>query len=175
MRYPIIVIVSCALAGAACNQSSTAASTIGSGTGASITPPATASATAASTAPAKAPKAVSRINGQSLSDAADADVKSALTKTGWSYGGGSSMTMGAVTTISVTGTKGGQTAKVTLVRPSGKPDDPSNGIRARGPVDAEKDYAAKGATKLDGDSLLAVVIEGKPDDAKALLAALLDK
>lgn len=174
MRYPIILIIVSALGGAACDRSSGATSAIDSGIGASTTASATTTATTVSTA-ARAPKAISRINGQSLSDAGDADVKAALTKAGWSYGGGSSMTMGAVTTISVTGTKGGQTAKVTLVRPSGKADDPNNGIRARGPVEAEKDYSAKGATKLDGDSLLAVVIEGKQDDAKALLAALLDK
>lgn len=134
------------------------------------------SAPAASSAAPAAPAAKARatINGKSISEAEMNDVDAALKKAGWKYAGGSGMTMGATKNVTVKGEKGSDKAAVSIIRPSGKAESGS-GMKMASAKDQEADFAAKGATYFENDVLVAVVVEGKKDEAKKLLDAVLQR
>lgn len=138
---------------------------------------ATASAAPAASASA-APKAVANakteINGKSMSVAKESDIEAAMKKAGWHFIGSGGMTMGSMQTITVKAKKGHLEAHISLVRPSGKKDTGSS-MKMASAKSQQADFAKKGATLLDGNALLAVVIKGKKDDAKKLLDALVKK
>jgi hypothetical protein len=170
MRIDMLLAPLFALALVACGKGDSSGAT----TSAATTTAAPGKSAAAT--PAKpAAKATTKVNGKSMSDATDRDVEAALKKAGWESTGSSGMTIGAVATTTLKAKKGAKNAKIVFIHPSGKADDPSSSMHAQSAQSAEATYAAQGATKLDSDALLAVVIEGDQDGAKALLAALIDK
>lgn len=132
-----------------------------------------AAASASAAAPAAA-KATTMINGKSLSDADDKDISAALKKASWENKGASTMSMGATTTITIRASKGSEKAKITLIKPSGAAETGS-GMKMAGAKSQKAYFAKKGAALLDGDALLAVVIDGKMDDSQKLLDALVGK
>ncbi len=144
-------------------------------------PPSASAATAPaapaeSAQPAAAPQpAKAKINGKSLNEASMSDIGDALEKEGYKYKSGGGMAMGANETVTVRGTKGKDEVKVSLIRPTGKADEGS--MKMSSAADQEKSFAKKGATYLENDAnvLVAVVIEGKPEEAKKLLDAIIEK
>jgi hypothetical protein len=170
MNLAILCAVS-ALAIAGCNRSeaSPAPTTSASAAASPEAPPA---ASAASAAPVSAK---AKINGKSLNEASMSDIGDALAKEGYKYKSGGGMAMGANETVTVRGTKGKDEVKVSLIRPTGKADEGS--MKMSSAADQEKGFAAKGATYLEKDAnvLVAVVIEGKPEDAKKVLDAIIEK
>lgn len=133
-----------------------------------------APAASASAAAVPVEKAKTEIGGKSISVAEMADIEAALKKAGWHSAGGGAMSMGAMKTITITAKKGKLEAKVSLVRPSGEKDTGSS-MKMASAKSQEADFAKKGATLLDGNALLAVVIKDKKDEAKKLLDALVKK
>lgn len=141
--------------------------------------PAASAPAPAGQAPAAAPPAApakASINGKSLSQASMTDVEKALKTQGWSYKSGGAMKMGSTETVTVRGSKGKDEVKVSIVRPSGNADT-GGSMKMSKASDQEARFAQEGATYLEKDAevLVAVVIEGKQDEAKKILDAIVSK
>ncbi len=136
------------------------------------------SASAPGPAAAAAPLALAKagVNGKSLSQASMADVEAALKKQGYAYKSGGSMKMGSTETVTVRGSKGKDEVKVSIVRPSGAAETGS-GMKMSKASDQEASFAKTGATYLEKEAevLVAVVIEGKKDEAQKILDAIVSK
>ena len=104
------------------------------------------------------------------------DIKAAVVKVGWKFVGSGGMSMGAWKTTTTKVEKGKLKAEISVVRPSGKGDEPGS-MKMSSPKDQEAAFKAKGATFLDADAgvLLAVEIEGDKGEAQKLLDAILKK
>lgn len=138
------------------------------------TPAPSAPAPAASVASEAPPaKAKAKINGKSLSEAEQPDVIAAIQKHDFAYGGGSDMTMGAMRTISAKGERKGVKAQVTLIRPSGDAET-GGGMRMSKAKEQVPRFEKIGATYLEGEALLAVVVDGDKAQAKKILDSLLE-
>lgn len=117
--------------------------------------------------PAK-PKKLSEIDGFDLMDG----IKAA----GWEAGAAGSMSQGAWASTNIDATRGDVKARVTLLKPTGQPEDKKSSMKLQTPKEVAPAVEKRGgAVLLRDDAMLAVEIEGKPDEAKALLAALADK
>jgi hypothetical protein len=137
---------------------------------------ATPSATATAAEAAAPEKSKAKLNDKSLSEVEMADIHDALKKLGHKPGGGSGMAMGANQTITAKGTsKDNKPISVTVIRPTGKPDE--GGMKMATAKSQEADFAKKGATYLDeaANVLVAVEIEGDAEGAKKLLDELVKK
>lgn len=138
---------------------------------------ATTAAASASAAPAAALQpAKAKIGGKSLNQATMSDIGDALKKQGYGYKSGGGMAMGSTETVTVKAEKGKDLAVVSLIRPTGKPDE-SGSMKMSSASNQAASFEAKGATYLEKDAevLLAVVIEGKKDEAEKVLNAILEK
>jgi hypothetical protein len=187
MRKPSIPCTLFALATAlglsACHKN-TATNAASSAASASASAPSASAAASASAAPAatesaapNAPpmdKAKAEINGKSMSDAELSDIDAALKKFHWKVTSSGATSMGATETITVHAKKGHLKADISLVRPSGAAETGS-AVKMAAAKEQEADFAKKGATLLDGDALLAVVIKRKKKVAKKLLEELTEK
>ncbi|MCC6897635.1 MAG: hypothetical protein IT377_01605 [Polyangiaceae bacterium] len=140
-------------------------------TAGSATAAASAASAAAPAAPAEQAKAT--VNGKSLSQASMTDVETALKKQGYAYKSGGAMKMGSTETVTVRGAKGNQEVKVSIVRPSSQADTGTS-MKMLKASEQGASFAKDGATYLEKDAevLVAVVIEGKKDEAKKILDTL---
>ena len=118
----------------------------------------------------KAPEAP-KLTKKKLSEVGTFDYMDILKAAQWTDAVSGGVGMGAWDSKTITAKKGDQKAKVTIVMPSGQKEDPKASIKTQSPKDQVKKYQEKGAAELlREDYLLAVTIEGDPEEAKKLLA-----
>ena len=170
-------LIGCGLlvAGAGCNKNAEGAPAGASSAAAAAQPAASTAATAAA-APVAVQPAKAKVNGKSLSSASMSDIGDALKKQGYAYKSGGGMSMGSTETVTVRATKGKDEVKVSVIRPTGKAET-GGGMKMSRASDQEATFAKDGATYLEKDAelLVAVVIEGKKDEAKKILDAIVEK
>ncbi len=97
------------------------------------------------------------------------DVADAIKPDGWKFEKSGGMGMGSLMSTTITASKGGTTAKITLVQPTGKADDPKSSIKITPLAEQLTAFQEAGAAFSDGKSLIAVEITGDKETAKALL------
>jgi hypothetical protein len=122
-------------------------------------------------APAPAPAPAKAVP---LAEAGPFDVADAIKPAGWKFEKSGGMGMGSLKTTTITATREGTTATITLVQPTGKEDDPKASVRPTPVADQLAGFQEKGAAFSDGTSLIAVEIPGDPAAAAALLAAAIE-
>ncbi len=94
-----------------------------------------------------------------------------LEDAGWTDASGGGMAMGAWNQTNITAKKDGVEAKLTIISPTGKPDDPKSSVKVQPPADQLPGLKQVGAAELlRDDFLVAVMIEGNPEAAAELLA-----
>jgi hypothetical protein len=116
-----------------------------------------------------------KVGGKPLSSVTGPDLTEPLTKAGWKYQSTGGMAMGVVESIAVSAKKDALSARVTISRPSGKPDE-AKGMKSVAPSrQAEMLKSRNVPHYLEGEVLISVDVQGNTAEAQKLLDALLTK
>ncbi len=124
--------------------------------------------------PAKtpAPKEVEpELTKKKFSEVTDFDLMDILSAKGYKGATVGTLSMAEWTTTTIRSKKGEVPAVVTIVKPSGQEATGEASIKAQSPQKQLETFQALGAAELVKENILiAVSIEGKPDESKELLA-----